>query len=218
MKTLTTDRRWVNKYPELGTEPVSAESCVSPQYFELERERIFRRCWLNVGHVGEIPQRGDYFVRELAVCDTSLLIIRSDDGEVHGFHNVCSHRGNTLAREAKGTCRGYITCNFHSCGYNSLGQLKWVPDEGNFFDLDKAKHGLSEVATQVWNGFVFVNLDSSPQEDLTEYLDALVPRLQTAAFEKLALGGCYKIDERANWKIGFGLKTGLDYALAKRPV
>ena len=72
MKTIIADRRWAKKYPELGTGPISAGSSVSADYFELERERIFRRSWLNVGTVWEIPGPGDYFVRELAVCNASF--------------------------------------------------------------------------------------------------------------------------------------------------
>ena len=70
MQPATENRRWSKEYPELGTGPVPAESYISPEYFELERERIFRRTWLNVGRVEDIPNAGDYFVRELAVCKT----------------------------------------------------------------------------------------------------------------------------------------------------
>jgi phenylpropionate dioxygenase-like ring-hydroxylating dioxygenase large terminal subunit len=114
MKTIIADRRWAKKYPKLGTGPISAESCVSAEYFELERERIFRRSWLNVGAVWEIPGPGDYFVRDLAVCNVSILVMRGRDKEVRAFYNVCSHRGNKLVANARGTCRGYLTCNFHS--------------------------------------------------------------------------------------------------------
>ena len=55
MKTVMSDKRWATEYPELGTEPVPIKPCISPQYFALERERIFRRAWLNVGRVEEIP-------------------------------------------------------------------------------------------------------------------------------------------------------------------
>ena len=64
MKTLIADRRWSKKYPELGTGPVSAASSVSAEFFELERDRIFRRSWLNIGTIWEIPEPGDYFVCE----------------------------------------------------------------------------------------------------------------------------------------------------------
>jgi phenylpropionate dioxygenase-like ring-hydroxylating dioxygenase large terminal subunit len=202
VKTVMKERRWVEKYPELGTGPVSAEPCISPEYFELEREKIFRRSWLNVGNVCEIPERGDYFVRELTVCNASILVMRGQDGVVRGFHNVCSHRGNTLAWDEKGKCRGYLTCNFHSWGYDSTGQLKWVPDEANFFDLDKSQLGLTPVATEVFNGFIFINLDPSPRENLTSYLDGLDKQLTGGDFGKLKLARRYRIDEKANWKIG----------------
>ena len=49
------NRRWSTVYPKLGTEPVPTEPCISPEYFELERERVFKKVWLYVGRVEEIP-------------------------------------------------------------------------------------------------------------------------------------------------------------------
>ena len=96
MATAIPDKRWAGKYPELGTAPLPAETYLSPTQFELERERIFRCCGLNVGHVSEIPDPGDFFVRRIAVCSASLLVIRGRDGVVRGMHNVCSHRINAV--------------------------------------------------------------------------------------------------------------------------
>ncbi len=53
-----------------------AESCISPEHFERECGRVFRRASLNVGRIGDIPNAGDFFVRELAICKTSILAIR----------------------------------------------------------------------------------------------------------------------------------------------
>ena len=166
MKTVMSDRRWAKAYPQLGTGPVPAEPCISPEYFACERERVFRRVWVNVGRVDEIPKPGDYVVRDLAVCNASILVMRGDDGVVRGFHNVCSHRGNQLVGDERGSCRGVLTCNFHSWAYDSQGQLRWVPDEENFFDLQKSEHGLTPVATDLWEGFIFINLDAHPRESL----------------------------------------------------
>ena len=38
---------WTEHYPELGTGLVSFEDSVSPAFYELEREAIFRRAWLD---------------------------------------------------------------------------------------------------------------------------------------------------------------------------
>jgi len=201
MKTFMGNKRWAKAYPELGTGPVPAEPCISPAYFELERERVFRRVWLNVGRVDEIPKPGDYVVRNLAVCNASILLMRGDDGVVRGFHNVCSHRGNTLAWDEQGSCRGYLTCNFHSWSYDSQGQLKWVPDEENFFDLKKSQHGLTPVATDIWEGFIFINLDPRPQETLLAYLGGVAEQLAGCRFDQLTRAHTYKVEERANWKV-----------------
>ena len=36
-------------YPDLGTGPVSYEDSISPEFFEAEREAVFKRTWLYVG-------------------------------------------------------------------------------------------------------------------------------------------------------------------------
>ena len=122
-----------------GTEPVPTEPYVSDEHYELERERIFRRCWINVGRVDEIPNPGDYFVRDIAICKTSVLIIRGSDGVVRGFFNVCSHRGNTLVLDGRGTCPGSVYCHFHNWVYSDTGELIRVPDEENFLRFRQAR-------------------------------------------------------------------------------
>ena len=91
------DRPFVRQYPELGTGPLPIEPMVSPDYFELERERIFKKTWLNVGRVEDIPRNGDYIVKEIAILQTTLIVVRGDDGVIRAFHNVCRHRGNQVA-------------------------------------------------------------------------------------------------------------------------
>ena len=66
----------------LGTQPVPIEPCVSPAYFEQERTHLFRRVWLNVGRVEDVPNAGDYLVKELAICQTSVLVVRSKDDRI----------------------------------------------------------------------------------------------------------------------------------------
>jgi phenylpropionate dioxygenase-like ring-hydroxylating dioxygenase large terminal subunit len=194
-------KRWARAYPELGTGPIPIEPCVSPQYFELEREHVFRRVWLNVGRVEEAPNAGDYFVRDLAVCRTSILVVRGKDGQLRGFHNMCSHRGNKLEWDRRGNCRGAFTCKFHGWAYDTHGRLMAVPDEENFFDLRREEHGLTPVAIDTWQGFVFIHLDPKPKESLRQYLGGVADHLDGFPFDKLSLGYAYKSDLNCNWKI-----------------
>ena len=86
---------WTEHY-DLGTEPLSYEDSISPEYFEREREAIFKRSWLNVGRVEQLPRVGSYFTKEIAAAEASVIVVRDKQGDVRAFHNICRHRGNKL--------------------------------------------------------------------------------------------------------------------------
>lgn len=193
--------KWHDQYPELGTGPVPIEPIISPEYFELERDRIFRNTWLHIGREEQIPNPGDYFVKDLPVCRTSILVVRGKDGTVRAFHNVCSHRSNKLMWNKKGSCQAF-SCKFHGWSYNTEGKLTFVPDEDNFFQFKKQDHGLTPVTCDTWEGFIFINLAPTPREPLREYLGELGESLLGYPFTALsATRYGWTLDIRANWKI-----------------
>jgi len=196
------------KISRCGTGPVSTEPCISPELYELEKERVFRRCWLNVGRVDRIPNPGDYFVVQIAACCASILVTRGRDGEIRAFHNTCSHRSNRVVWDAGGHAFSFA-CGFHSWVYDNEGRLRSVTDEGNFHDLDKSKLGLTPVALGEWLGFLFVNLDQSPAQTLHEYLGGIVDELYGAHFDPLQRIFSYRVDEKANWKTALSAQNEL---------
>ena len=56
-----------------------------------EREKIWWGDWVCVGRTEELPEPGDYIVRNLT--GESVFITPTLGGELKGFYNVCSHRG-----------------------------------------------------------------------------------------------------------------------------
>ena len=68
--------RWADAFPELGRGPVSFDDCVSEEFYEKEREHVFRKSWLYMGRVEQLPNRGSYFTRELRFMGTSIIIVR----------------------------------------------------------------------------------------------------------------------------------------------
>ncbi len=195
---------WTENYPELGTAPVDYNDSIDPAFYEQEREAIFKRTWLNVGRVERLPRTGSYFTKELPAAGTSLIIVKGPDGKVRAFHNVCRHRGNKLVwndfpgEETAGSCRQFI-CKYHAWRYDLTGELTFVQQEGEFFDLDKKQFGLKEVACDVWEGFIFVNLN--PQETLTEYLGDMVKGLEGYPYSELTEVYSYRAEVGANWKL-----------------
>ena len=77
---------WHDRYPHLNREPVRADAYTSEEQFALEREHIFKKVWLNVGRVEQLPNPGDYFVKDIAMCQTSILVVRGKDGSINAFH------------------------------------------------------------------------------------------------------------------------------------
>lgn len=192
--------RFMDRYPEEGRGPIPVERYTSQEYFDLERERVFRRKWLNVGRVEQAPNPGDYFVADLKILDTSLLVIRGKDGEYRAFHNMCSHRGAPVAWDAEGSCRGYLACRFHGWVYDTTGKLVQITDAENFLGVNPAENGLTPVHCAIWKGFIFVNLADRPEQTLLEYLGPVADEIGRFDFDGYTPAFSYRIDEQVNWK------------------
>jgi phenylpropionate dioxygenase-like ring-hydroxylating dioxygenase large terminal subunit len=190
----------------LGTEPVSYEDSISPEHYEIERDAIFRRAWLNVGRVEQLPKVGSYFTRELDAARTSVVVVRGRDGEVRAFHNMCRHRGNKLVwndypgEETGGMCRQF-QCKYHGWRYGLDGELTFVQQESEFFDLDTSQFGLVGVQCDVWEGFVFVNLDPSNTTPLREYLGELAWGIEGYPFHLMTQVHKFRAEVGSNWKL-----------------
>jgi phenylpropionate dioxygenase-like ring-hydroxylating dioxygenase large terminal subunit len=197
---------WTKAYPDLGTGLISYEDSISPEFYELEREAIFRRTWLNIGRVEQVPNKGSYFTKELAVCDTSIVVVRGQDDKVRAFHNMCRHRGNKLVwqdyptEEVSGTCRQF-TCKYHGWRYALDGELTFIQQEQEFFDLDKSDFPLVEINLDVWEGFIFINLDREPAETLQEFLGELSGSFEGYPFSELTQVFSYSAEVGSNWKL-----------------
>ena len=163
------EESWTKRHPELGTGRVSFEDSISPEFYELEREAIFKRAWLNVGRVEELPRNGSYFTKEIPPGRTSVIVSRGLEGEIRAFHNVCRHRGNKLVwsgtprEETCGAARQFV-CKYHGWRYGLDGACRYVHQEREFFDLRKQELGLAAVHCDVWAGFIFVNLAPEPRD------------------------------------------------------
>ena len=143
------ERTWTEHYPELGTAPVSYESSISPEFYELERKAIFERAWLNVGRVEMLKRNGSYFTKELAVAKTSLIIVRGMDGEIRAFHNVCAHRAHAVVSGDRGRCAKFLTCMYHGWTYHLDGRNRSVSAPDTFPKFDRSHYGLKPIELEM---------------------------------------------------------------------
>lgn len=196
---------------DLGTGPMMPDAFImetgqvdlsvytSQERFDAERE-IFGRVWLNIAETSEIPNAGDWIVRDVKVRSSSILIVRGKDMVVRAFHNICSHRGMKLVWDDKGR-GGKFSCPYHAWMFDSAGDLLHIPDEGCFPHVDKQASGLTPVRCDSWEGMIFVNLDAQGTQSLADFLGPVAERLKDVPF------GSYPYTARvgsmidANWKL-----------------
>jgi phenylpropionate dioxygenase-like ring-hydroxylating dioxygenase large terminal subunit len=189
--------------PDAGimeTGHVSVAAYTSDERFELERE-LFGKLWLNIGRAQQIPNPGDWFVQDIQCRSVSAIIVRGKDMKIRAFHNICSHRGMKLVWDRKGR-GGKFSCPYHAWLYDAEGALVNIPDEGCFAHVDKKESGLTPIHCDVWEGFIFINLNPSPAQTLKEFLGPLGERLAGAPFDRFTRTCTLSQEVIGNWKLG----------------
>src|SRR3546814_9422446 len=88
---------------------------------------------------------GSFFTKTIEFWNAPIVVTRGSDDRIQAFSNVCAHRGNQVVLTERGRASRFY-CNYHNWVYRNDGSLMGVPDEANFFDLDKKKCGLVPIA------------------------------------------------------------------------
>ena len=139
--------------PEADTLP--AVVYTSEEFLDFEREAIFDHEWLCVGLASRIPDVGDWFTVD--VNDERLIITRDKGGEVRALSSVCQHRAQAICEGAGNSTT--FKCPYHHWTYGLDGRLLGAPAMERTENFDKKEWGLPSVMAEVWQGFIFVNLD-----------------------------------------------------------
>lgn len=133
------------------------------QWFDFEGEYVLGCEWAAVAYGSELPAPG--YAKPVDFMGVPLLVVRNKADELQVFHNVCSHRGMMLVREAA-QLRTVIRCPYHSWSYDFDGQLMSTPEIGGAGKhqcdgFDKKHHSLKPVTFAVWMDIIFVNLSGN---------------------------------------------------------
>jgi p-cumate 2,3-dioxygenase alpha subunit len=188
--------------PERGLFRVHRSAFTSPEIFRLERERIFDRCWLYLGHESEVQHPGDFIRRWVG--GRPLFMIRDDEGEPRVFYNTCPHRGALICRRDVGNSK-VLQCFYHAWTFNTRGRLIGLPEEGRYSPgFDREERSLRSPRYASYRGFVFVTFN--PQApSLEEYLAGAREILDIVADQAeqgmKVLRGTHRYHIRANWKL-----------------
>jgi p-cumate 2,3-dioxygenase alpha subunit len=188
---------------ERGLFSVNRKVFVSPEILEVERERVFDRTWLFVGHDSEVPALGDFRTR--AVAGRPLIMCRGREGEVRVLINSCTHRGAQVCRADEGNAQTF-RCFYHAWTFDNRGALIGVPGSDGyapgFRREDFALRSVPRIAN--YRGMVFISFDHEVEDFVTylggakEILDIILDQGEDGME---IVGGTQKYSMRANWKL-----------------
>jgi phenylpropionate dioxygenase-like ring-hydroxylating dioxygenase large terminal subunit len=123
--------------------------------YDAEMAVIFRREWMAVARVDALANPGDFLAVDVA--DAKLLITRDEAGVLHALSRVCRHRAMLLDGGC-GQAKAF-TCPYHRWRYGLDGRLLSAPAMNGSELFDVSETALERFSIDVWEGWIFVNLD-----------------------------------------------------------
>ena len=174
---------------------LAADFYRSEEVFAADLERILFRSWIYAGHISQIPETGSYFLVEFG--QESIIVARDEQAKIHGFANVCRHRGSRICTEQHGKVRAFV-CPYHAWTYELDGRLR--TKRAMPADFDQSQHGLRPVNVEIFEGLIFINLDEKAPS-LKDSLTVLERSFRIYELEntKVACQRTYSVE--ANWKL-----------------
>lgn len=171
------------------------EQYISPQVFNKEREKIFSKNWILVGHTSQVKNAGDFFTFEVA--GEPIIVTHCTDGELHAFYNICPHRGAKVERSEQGN-KKILQCSYHGWTFKLDGHVHRAP---NFKTNELGKHScMKSIRLEVHHSLIFVNLDSDAPSFPVAYQSFLEEMQRYSFLESLKLVRETRRIVKANWK------------------
>jgi glycine betaine catabolism A len=170
----------------------------SPDVLAWERRRFFEATWVCLGRSGLVERPGDQVAVRAGT--EAIVLTRDDEGSVHGFFNVCRHRGHELLEGGERRNHRVIQCPYHAWVYNLDGTLRGAPGFHHRAGFDRGDHPLSAVRLAEWRGWLFANVSGDGGE-LREHVGNLDEILAPYQPERLSVAVRHDYEVAANWKI-----------------
>lgn len=167
-----------------------------PEIYEAEKVAIFEKSWLAVARVDQVAEPGDYMA--FTLLDRPLVLVHGTDGETRVMSRVCLHRAAPII-EGSGS-RKLFTCPYHAWSYETTGNLVRAPLMEGVEGFNEKDCRLPQMRTEIWNGFIFVNLDEEA-EALAPQIEPYTDYVKNYRIENVAVVETLDYESPWNWKV-----------------
>jgi phenylpropionate dioxygenase-like ring-hydroxylating dioxygenase large terminal subunit len=179
----------------LGSEDLPTDRWTSREFFDREVEKMWTKTWQMVCRESQLANPGDFQVYDIV--NFSILVLRTDAGELKAFHNSCLHRGRVLKRGAGNA--GEVRCPYHGFTWSLSGEFKGAPCQWDFPHVNEAEFSLPEVRVATWGGWVFINMDDDAPA-LEDYMGVIPEHFKRWKHEQRYISMHVQKVIGANWK------------------
>jgi phenylpropionate dioxygenase-like ring-hydroxylating dioxygenase large terminal subunit len=178
------------------------QTYTDPKFYDWEVEHIFKKQWLCIGHVSQIPKPGDCL--NLNFLNEPIVISRDKHNQVRVMSRVCPHRGLDMMpvdrdQTEKGNRFGFV-CPYHHWSYRLDGQLHSAPEMQRSEVCTQEDIKLHTFRSTIWEGFIFMTFDPD-LHPLRSLYGGLLPFVERMKMGELELVADVSWDCNFNWKI-----------------
>lgn len=179
---------------------ITPERYFSREWMEAEKQHLWRRVWNWACREEDLPEPGDYVKFDIA--GESFIVTRLENNAITAFYNVCPHRGNRLVTDEDGARPQGFTCRFHNWHFAIDGRNTRVTDRETFSEEALCRsRDLKEVRCEIWEGFVFINMDDQAKP-LLEHIGILAEHAKPYRIRDMRIMRRVQAVWEANWKVG----------------
>ena len=186
-----------DKAPLSEASTIPAPWYVDPRIAELETQTVFSKAWQMIGRIDQVEKAGQFV--SAFVAGEPVVAVRGHDGVLRAFYNVCRHHAAAVVTEPCGQAQ-LLHCPYHGWNYGLDGSLKGMPEFDGVKNFERRQNGLVPVRAEIWEKFVFVNLDPHA-ESLASFLGGLVKRAAPLGLATLNFFDTRAYDIACNWKV-----------------
>lgn len=136
-------------------------------YEKVEKKSVFNT-WLNVGRVESIQNEGDYLA--FTVLDQPVVVIKTKDGSIKAYFNVCRHHAAQLCEDGAGSIGvdGRFTCPYHGWQYNAEGKLTKAIKMKGCQNFHPKQFGLHSLPVNIIGPWIYLKLGHPNQVTSSE--------------------------------------------------
>jgi len=201
--------------PFTSSTTLPKDAYISEDYFHWELNNVFRNDWVCLAHISQVPNNGDFL--NIDFLGEPMIVVRDKSGEVQVLSRICPHRGMDIMppgfghdghgpaeARAEGADHGHtrlFLCPYHSWTFDLDGSLKACPEMNQAEGFNRCDWKLKSYRFEVWNGFVFVNLDEKATQSVAEKYSEMGKDLANWKLDELVLAHHSHWEIPCNWKV-----------------